>query len=217
VFGLVPHHALLNNGAPFVNAFQGIFHHGAWPGKFIAALAVISGIGALNGWTLIITETSRAIANDDLFPRPFAWADRNDTAWFGIVIGAILPSILMLWRYDTSSGLTVFTYLVDLTVVTVAIPYFFSALAQLTYLVSRRRRVHGWLLARDLSVAGASVLFSMWVTFASGYQVVYQAFVVILAGLILYAFLNARRQAAGKAIEPIDNPVEESVGLNGAH
>ena len=51
VFGLVPHHALLNNGAPFVNAFQSIFPHGAWPGKFIAALAVISGIGALNGWT----------------------------------------------------------------------------------------------------------------------------------------------------------------------
>jgi APA family basic amino acid/polyamine antiporter len=209
VFGLVPHHALLNNGAPFVNAFQGIFHHGAWPGKFIAALAVISGIGALNGWTLIITETSRAIANDDLFPKPFAWADRNDTAWFGIVIGAILPSLLMLWRYDTSSGLTVFTYLVDLTVVTVAIPYFFSAIAQLTYLVSRRRRVHGWLLARDLSVAGASVLFSMWVTFASGYQIVYQAFVVILAGLILYAFLNARRQAAGKAPEPVDNAAED--------
>jgi len=34
----------------------------------------------------------------------------------------------------------------------------------------------------------------MWVTFASGYQVVYQALVVILAGLILYAFMNARRQ-----------------------
>jgi APA family basic amino acid/polyamine antiporter len=210
VFGLVPHHALLNNGAPFVNAFQGIFSHGAWPGKFIAALAVISGIGALNGWTLIVTETSRAIAKDGLFPKPFAWADRNDTAWFGIVIGAILPSILMFWRYETSSGLTIFTYLVDLTVVTVAIPYFFSALAQLTYLASgQRRRVHGWLLARDLSVAGTSVLFSLWVTFAAGYQVVYQALVVVLVGLIGYAILNARRQDHGDAVIPVDNPVDQ--------
>jgi APA family basic amino acid/polyamine antiporter len=213
VFGLVPHHALLNNGAPFVNAFQGIFHHGAWPGKFIAALAVISGIGALNGWTLIVTETSRAIAQDDLFPRPFAWSDRKGTAWFGILVGTALPSLLMLWRYNTSAGLTVFTYLVDLTVVTVAIPYFFSALAQLTYLVSRRRRVQGWTLARDLAVAGASVLFSMWVTFASGYQVVYQALVVLLAGLILYAFLNARRQRLGETGEPVDNPPDEVVAL----
>ena len=119
------------------------------------------GIGALNGWTLIVTETSRAIAQDDLFPRPFAWTDRKGTAWFGILVGTALPTLLMLWRYNTSAGLTVFTYLVDLTVVTVAIPYFFSAIAQLTYLVSRRRRVQGWQLARDLSVAGASVLFSL--------------------------------------------------------
>jgi APA family basic amino acid/polyamine antiporter len=209
VFGLVPNGSLRGNGAPFVNAFQAIFAHGAWPGKFIAALAVISGIGALNGWTLIVTETSRAIAKDGLFPKPFAWADRNDTAWFGIVAGAILPSILMLWRYNTSSGLTIFTYLVDLTVVTVAIPYFFSAIAQLTYLMSgQRRRVHGWLLARDLSVAGTSVLFSLWVTFASGYQVVYQALVVILVGLIGYAFLNARRQDLGQAVVPADNPAD---------
>src|SRR3954467_4825017 len=99
--------ALQNNGAPFVDAFQAIFSHGAWPGKFIAALAVISGIGALNGWTLIVTETSRAIAKDGLFPRAFAWTDRNDTAWFGILIGTTLPSLLMLWRYNTSSGLTI--------------------------------------------------------------------------------------------------------------
>ena len=209
VMGLVPHHELLNNGSPFVNAFSSIFSHGTWPGKFIATLAVISGIGALNGWTLIVTETSRAIAQDDLFPRPFAWSDRKGTAWFGILVGTALPSLLMLWRYTTSSGLTVFTYLVDLTVVTVAIPYFMSAIAQLTYLVSRRRRVQGWQLARDLSVAGTSVLFSMWVTFASGYQVVYQALVVLLAGLILYAFLNARRQRLGESTEPVDNPPED--------
>ena len=97
----------------------------------------------------------------------------------------------MLWSYTTSTGLKVFTDLVDLTVVTVAIPYLFSACAQLTYLVSRRRRVQGWLLARDLTIAGASVLFSMWVTFAAGYQAVYQALVIVLAGLVLYAFVNA--------------------------
>jgi len=204
VMGLVPHHTLVNTGSPFVNAFQSMFSGGAWAGKFIAAIAVISGIGALNGWTLIVTETSRAMANDDLFPRAFAWTDRRDTAWFGIVVGTALPSLLMLWRYTSGSGLTVFTYLVNLTVVTVAIPYFFSALAQLTYLVSRRRRVVGWLLARDLAVAGTSILFSMWVTFASGYQVVYQALVVILVGMIFYAFLNARRQRLGEAVEPVD-------------
>ena len=93
-----------------------------------------------------------------------------------------------------------------LTVVTVALPYLFSACAQLTYLVSRRRRVQGWLLARDLSVAGASVLFSIWVTFASGYSAVYQALVLVLAGVVLYTLLNARRERLGEAPEPADLP-----------
>ena len=126
------------------------------------------------------------------------------------MITAVLPSLLMLWRYTSSSGLTVFTYLVDLTVVTVAVPYLFSACAQLTFLVSRRRRVQGWLLARDLLVCGISVLFSLWITFTGGYQAVYQALFVVLAGIILYAFLNARREDSGKIPDPVDNPPDDA-------
>jgi basic amino acid/polyamine antiporter, APA family len=208
VMGLVPHHALVNDTAPFVTAFNTIFTHGAWAGKLVAALAVISGIGALNGWTLVTTEVSRAAADDGVFPAAFAWADRKDTAWFGIVMAALLPSVLMLWSYTTATGLKVFTDLVDLAVVTVAIPYLFSACAQLTYLVSKRRRVQGWLLARDLCIAGAATLFSMWVTFAAGYQAVYQALVVVLIGVIIYAFMKARRERLGQVPTPVDLPPE---------
>jgi basic amino acid/polyamine antiporter, APA family len=92
VMGLVSHHALVNDTAPFVTAFQAIFSHGAWA-----------------GW------------------------------------------------------------------------------------------VHGWLMARDLLITAASVLFSLWVTFAAGYSPVYQAIVVVLIGIILYAFLNARRSRPAPA------------------
>ncbi len=204
VMGLVAHKTLVGNTAPFVPAFEAIFGHSAWAGKLVAAVAVASGIGALNGWTLVTAETSRAVADDGLFPKFFSWADRKDTAWLGIVIAAILPSLLMLWSYNTKTGLTVFTYLVDLTVVTVAIPYLMSACAQLTYLASRRRRVEGWLLARDLSIAGAGALFSMWVTFAAGWAAVYQAMVLVLAGIIIYALLAARRENTGQVPEPVD-------------
>jgi APA family basic amino acid/polyamine antiporter len=45
VMGLVSHHALINNGAPFVNALETVFTGGAWAGKLVAVLAVVSGIG----------------------------------------------------------------------------------------------------------------------------------------------------------------------------
>ena len=170
---------------------------------------MVSGIGALNGWTLVTAEVSRAPADDGLFPGAFGWTDRNGAAWFGVLIAAVLPSLLMLWRYTSGTGLTVFTYLVDLTVVTVAIPYLFSACSQLTFLVSGRRPVHGWLLARDLTIAGASVLFSLWVNFSAGYQAVYQALVIVLLGVIIYAVLNGHRERAGQIPQPADNPPDD--------
>ncbi len=206
IMGLVPHAELVKSTTPFVLAFGTVFSHGAWAGKLVAALAVTSGIGALNGWTLVTTEVSRAAANDGLFPRAFAWTDKKNSAWFGIVMAAFLPSLLMLWSYTTKTGLTIFTDLVYLTVVTVAIPYLFSACAQLSYLVSKRRKVHGWQLARDLTIAGVGVLFSMWVTFAAGYQSVYQALILVLAGVVLYAFMKARRENLGQVAVPQDNP-----------
>jgi APA family basic amino acid/polyamine antiporter len=60
VMGLVSHKALAGNGAPFVPAFEAVFSHGAWAGKLVSAVAVVSGLGALNGWTLVTAEVSRA-------------------------------------------------------------------------------------------------------------------------------------------------------------
>ena len=109
----------------------------------------------------------------------------------------------MLWSYTTSSGLTVFTYL-SRSLRRHRGDSVLLVRDRATHLprIATSSRVNGWRLARDLAVAGTSVLFSMWVTFASGYQVVYQAAVVILAGFILYAFLNARRQRLGSPPSP---------------
>jgi len=209
VMGLVPHGKLVDDGAPFVAAFHTMFGSAGWVGKLVALTAVISGIGALNGWTLVTAEMPYAAAQDDLFPRTFLRRNRHGALSFGVLIGAALPSALMGYSYSgLETGLKVFTYLVTLSVVTVAIPYFFAACAQLSYLVSHRRQVHGWTLARDLSIAGASVLFSLWVTAASGYQAVYQALIGVLIGLPIYAFLKARKEREGTAPEPIDMPID---------
>jgi APA family basic amino acid/polyamine antiporter len=68
--------------------------------------------------------------------------------------------------------------------------------------------VVGKVLVRDLSISGASVLFSLWVTFAAGYQAVYQAMVLVLVGLPLYAFLKARRERNGECPEPVEYAIE---------
>ena len=62
----------------------------------------------------------------------------------------------------------------------------------------------GWALARDLAIAGASVLFSLWVTFTAGYQAVYQAMLLLLIGIPIYAFLKARRNASARSSNRAD-------------
>ncbi|QYG93504.1 amino acid permease [Iamia sp. SCSIO 61187] len=203
VMGLVPHDQLVDDGAPFVAAFQQMFDVG-WAGKAVALVAIISGLGALNGWTMVTAEMPYAAARDGLFLPAFAKESRTGVPWFGIVASTVVGSLLMAWSYSSETGLKVFTYLVYLSVVTVAIPYFLSACAQLAYLVSGRRAVQGWALARDLTVSVVGMLFSLWVTFASGYQSVYQAMLLLLLGIPLYGFLKARRERLGLASPPVE-------------
>jgi APA family basic amino acid/polyamine antiporter len=206
VMGLVPHDQLATDGAPFVAAFQTMFNGWAWAGKFVALVAVISGIGALNGWTLVTAEMPYAAAKDGLFLHHFTKENRAGAPWFGIVVSTIVASLLMGWSYSTDAGLDVFTYLVGLSVVTVAIPYFISACAQLTYLVSGRRRVEGWTLTRDLTIAVLGGMFAMWVTFSSGYLAVYQTVLLLMVGVPLYSFLKARRERLGMVETPVEVP-----------
>ncbi|MFN8052641.1 MAG: amino acid permease [Acidimicrobiales bacterium] len=204
VMGLVPHAQLVKDGAPFVAAFREMFGGAGWIGKAVALVAVVSGLGALNGWTLVTAEMPFAAARDGMFPKAFSKEDARGNPWFGIVVSTIVASGLMGWSYSGETGLKVFTYLVYLSVVTVAIPYFFSACAQLAYLVSRRRKVQGWRLVRDISISAASMLFALWVTMASGYQAVYQTVLLLAIGLPIYAFLKARRERDGLVPEPVD-------------
>jgi APA family basic amino acid/polyamine antiporter len=208
VMGLVSHASLIGNGAPFVDAFQTMFGKAWIVGKIVALVAVISGIGALNGWTMVTAEMPWAAAKDGLFPRQFLRTNTRGALSFGIVVSTLVASLLMGYSYTGSTGLKVFTYLVDLSVVTVAIPYFFSACAQLAYLLSGRRRVHGAQLARDLGIAAVASLFALWTTAASGYQAVYQAVILLLIGIPIYAFLKANKERNGTAVAPVDQIAE---------
>jgi basic amino acid/polyamine antiporter, APA family len=56
------------------------------------------------------------------------------------------------------------------------------------------------------------VLFSLWVTFATGYQAVYLALLVVLAGVVVYAFLKAYRSAPARSPHPPKPAPEPAAG-----
>ncbi len=68
VFGILPTETLSKSTAPFSDAANAMFG-GTWAGYVIAVAVIISGFGALNGWTMICAEMPLAAANDGLFPQ----------------------------------------------------------------------------------------------------------------------------------------------------
>src|SRR3954471_3893472 len=164
VFGTVAHAKLIGSSAPFTDSANAIFG-GQWAGKTVAIAAIVSGIGALVGWTLIVAEMPQAAARDNLFPKPFARDSRAGVPAFGIIVSTALASVLTIVSYTSFDK--VFTTIVLLSVLTSVIPYLFSAAAQLAWLATRRavRVPH---LIRDVIISGLALVFSFWTLAGSG-------------------------------------------------
>src|SRR5262245_21205868 len=71
IFGILPNATLQSSSEPFSTAANAIFG-GTWAGDVMALLVIVSGLGALNGWTMICAEMPLAAAKDGLFPERFA-------------------------------------------------------------------------------------------------------------------------------------------------
>jgi APA family basic amino acid/polyamine antiporter len=160
VFGILPSAQLSESTAPFSTAVNDIFG-GTWAGYVMAALVVVSGFGALNGWTMICAEMPLAAEKDGLFPERFGRLSGRGVPVFGIVASTTLASLAMVLAYAGTAGYTVFNTLVFMSGITAAIPYGFSALAQITWRVRDNRPVHTPRFARDVTVAAVALVFSV--------------------------------------------------------
>ena len=67
VFGILSTTALAGSTAPFSDAANVMFG-GTWAGDVMSIAVIISGFGALIGWTMICAEMPLAAAKDGLFP-----------------------------------------------------------------------------------------------------------------------------------------------------
>ena len=160
VFGIVPSDKLQESNAPFSTAVNSMFG-GTWAGYVMAVVVIISGFGALNGWTMICAEMPLAAAKDGLFPERFQRISKRQVPAYGIIASTVLASIAMAINYIGSGGAQVFTTLVLMTGITSAIPYAFSALAQIKWRIVDRRTMHGQRFARDMLVAVVALVFSI--------------------------------------------------------
>ena len=190
IMGVVSTQVLAGSNAPFALAASEIFG-GRW-GDFVAAIAMISAFGCLNGWILVTGRVSLAAAEDGLFPKRFAKVHgERKTPVFGLVVAAILISGLMIMQYN-SSLVDQFTFVLLLATLTTLVPYAYSAAAQLNMLFTDRELFSGRKLAVDAGVAMLALAFAIWAIYGAGYEVIAKGFLLLMLGVPVYIFMKWR-------------------------
>ena len=200
IMGVVSTSALAESSSPFALAASEIFG-GGW-GKVVAAIAMISAFGCLNGWTLVTARVSMAAANDGLFPKRFAKVHgERKTPVFGLVVAGIFISILMVMQYNASL-VDQFTFVLLLATLTTLVPYAYSAGAQLHMMFSDRELFSGRKLFRDAVVASLALAFSIWAIYGAGYEVIAKGFLLLMFGVPVYVYMKYQRSKETHALVP---------------
>jgi APA family basic amino acid/polyamine antiporter len=165
------------SNAPMADAARVLWGPAASMG--IAVVAAISCLGALNGWVLLSAQLPMAAAEDGLFPRAFATLDARGTPRFGIWVGTVLASLLVVAKYTGPLG-EVYTFSILLSTAATLLPYVFSSAAWLR--LGRHGRV----------VAALALLYSVYALIGTGSEALAWGAVLVLAGLPLHAWRRMR-------------------------
>lgn len=185
VFGVVPREQLLNSVAPFTDAARMMW--GAWGAGAIALAVIVSSIGALNGWTLMMGQVPMAAAQDKVFPPVFGRLSGRGVPALGMVVSAGLATALVAFQAMGSPGVRAFYNLVvALSTMAAVIPYAFCALAVgLVAARSGEKRRIGL-------VEIVAFVFSIFTVYGCGEQAVLYGLILLLLGIPVFVWQRQR-------------------------
>ncbi|WP_419697138.1 amino acid permease [Mesorhizobium muleiense] len=191
VMGVLPRHELVHSLSPFSDAARAMWGPA---GEISISIAVIlSSIGALNGWTLLMGQVPMAAARDGLFPPLFGNLSQQNVPAIGIVVSAVLATLLILVQAIGAEGFSAFYNLVvGLSTMAAVIPYAFCALAG--SLVSAR--VSGGVhVPRVTIVEIVAFLFAIFTLYGCGAEPVLYGLVLLLLGIPVFVWQRRRTGA----------------------
>jgi basic amino acid/polyamine antiporter, APA family len=184
VMGLVPREKLLTSVAPFSDAARVLW--GPWGATAISAAVILSAIGALNGWTLLMGQVPMAAAGDRLFPSLFGQLSRRGVPAAGIVVSAVFATVLVLTQAVGSSGFSAFYKLVvGLSTMAAVIPYAFCSLA--TGLVAQQA-AGGGRIPRPTAIELVAFVFAMFTLYGCGAEPVLYGLVLLMLGIPVFVW-----------------------------
>ena len=188
VMGLVPREQLVHSVAPFSDAARVLW--GPWGATVISIAVIVSAIGALNGWTLLMGQVPMAAAQDRLFPPLFGRLSSRGVPAIGIVVSAIFATLLVLSQVAGPPGFSEsYNLVVGLSTMAAVVPYAFCALA--TGLVAAYA-AGGGPVPRLTIVEVIAFIFAVFTLYGCGAQPVLYGVIMLVLGIPVYVWQRRR-------------------------
>ncbi|GGK22577.1 amino acid permease [Yeosuana aromativorans] len=189
LFGILPTDILQNSPAPFAQAARLI--SGDFGGYFVAVGVIISGIGVLNGWILITGQLPMATAKDNLFPKMFKKENKKGAPVFGLIIGGLLSTAVMLMNF-TKGLVDQFQTIVEIVVFVALLPYLLTSAAYVLIIIEKKLHANSWV--KTFVLGGLGFAFSLWAIFGSGPETVFYGFMLLLLGIPFYLVMQYNKR-----------------------
>jgi amino acid transporter len=188
VMGVVPREQLVKSVAPFSDAARTL--GGEWGASGVSVAVILSSIGALNGWTLLMGQVPMAAARDGLFPSLFGRLSSLGVPAAGIVVSAAFATALVLIQAAGSPGFSAFYNLVvGLSTMAAVIPYAFCALA--SGLVAARTAAGGP-IPRLTIVEMIAFVFAVFTLYGCGAEPVLYGLLLLVLGIPVFVWQQHR-------------------------
>jgi APA family basic amino acid/polyamine antiporter len=195
VMGIVPLDALAKSPAPFADAMKVMT--GEIGSYIVAGGAAIAAFGALNGWILIQSQLAKAISHDGLFPKIFQKESRKGVPFWGLIIGSVLSSVVMLMNY-TQGLVEQFKFIILLSTLCTLVPYLFSASAYVAISLERSGTKNP--KVSIFVLGGLTFAYAMWAIFGAGEEAVFWGFILLLMGTPFYVWLKWKHKSQKKTL-----------------
>lgn len=188
VMGMIPIDELINSTSPFAAAAKIAFGR---PGELlIAAGAVISCFGCLNGWILIQSQIAMAVSKDGLFPKIFSKVNKANAPSWGLGINFIILTSL-LWLTMNPNLVSQFQLAILVSSTACLFIYFSVGVCEFILMASQNQ-LNDKSTKMHAIIGLLASLYSVWAFFGAGKEIVFYVMAMFMSGALFYS-LNAMK------------------------
>lgn len=152
-------------------------------GQVLTLFAIVSCVGAVNGWVLMQGELPRSMAERGMLPGWFAATDGRGTPWRSLLLSGAIASFFLVFTASRSMQ-GIYEFLLLLSTSSTLWLYLLCALA------AWRMKV-----VRGFALVGA--VYALWTLWGAGLEATGWSVVLALAGVPLYLMTRRAKALAG--------------------